>query len=130
VLLARTPHVLNEDELGLVAGRAHGYVGADLGAVVREAGTAVIQRWTASLAPGDPPKLNVDDLLDALPRVRPSALRAFLAAGAHETRVTFADVGGLAPVVHALREAVEWPLLHPGAPWSALACSGRLAYRQ
>jgi AAA family ATPase len=117
-----------------VASRAHGYVGADLGAVVREAGTAVIKRWTSrSSALGadtmsnveqnsmdhehqdeQPPALTVSDLLAALPLVRPSALRTFLGSGGAGTPVRYADIGGLGATIQKLQECVEWPLRHPG----------------
>jgi AAA family ATPase len=117
-----------------VASRAHGYVGADLGAVVREAGTAVIKRWTSrSSALGgattnnvdedskehdhqdeQPPALTASDLLAALPLVKPSALRTFLASGGAGTPVRYTDIGGLGATIQRLQECVEWPLRHPG----------------
>ncbi|EIN12273.1 AAA-domain-containing protein [Punctularia strigosozonata HHB-11173 SS5] len=48
VLLSRTPHSISQTDLKSVAARAHGYVGADLAAVVREAGTRAIKRWLSS----------------------------------------------------------------------------------
>lgn len=48
VLLAKTPHDITDDELASVASRTHGYVGADLSAVVREAGVRAIKRYLAS----------------------------------------------------------------------------------
>jgi AAA family ATPase len=48
VLLSKTPKDVSEDEIANVASRAHGYVGADLAAVVREAGTRAIKRWLGS----------------------------------------------------------------------------------
>lgn len=133
-LLAHTPCSASSDELANVAGKAHGYVGADLGAVVREAGMRALRRWLASSPTGtypSPAKLNsqedgadpevtASDLLGALPTVRASALRTLQAHGGDAPRVTFADVGGLAPVIQALRECVEWPLKHPGV---SLLCS-------
>lgn len=43
-LLSNTPHDLTEDQLQLVAAKTHGFVGADLTALVREAGMRVIRR--------------------------------------------------------------------------------------
>ena len=96
-----------------MASRAHGYVGADLSAVVREAGTLAIKRFLA-LGPDPPPPpgsayLNAADLAAALPTVRPSALRAHAIAAAP---VRFSDIGGQASVIARLRECVEWPLVH------------------
>jgi AAA family ATPase len=134
VLLSKTPHTLNAEDMLAVASRAHGYVGADLGAVVREAGTAVIKRWTSRSITQDsatdnnvsetskeqdnqdeqPPALTVSDLLAALPLVRPSALRTFLASSGAGTPVRYADIGGLGATIQKLQECVEWPLRHPG----------------
>jgi AAA family ATPase len=134
VLLSKTPHTLNAEDMLAVASRAHGYAGTDLGAVVREAGTAVIKRWTSrSSTTGSatttnvdevsrehdhqdeqPPALTVSDLLAALPLVRPSALRTFLGSGGAGTPVRYADIGGLGATIQKLQECVEWPLRHPG----------------
>ncbi|KAI9452786.1 AAA family ATPase [Lactarius psammicola] len=114
VLLAKTPHTITSDELHAMASRAHGYVGADLAAVVREAGTLAIKRF---LALGSEPlvgsaSLKATDLAAALPNVRPSALRAHAITAAP---VRFADIGGQASVIARLRECVEWPLVHRDA---------------
>ncbi|KAI9443648.1 AAA family ATPase [Lactarius indigo] len=114
VLLAKTPHSITQDELYAMASRAHGYVGADLAAVVREAGTLAIKRFLAS---GPDPAfesayLKATDLAAALPTVRPSALRAHAISAAP---VRFSDIGGQASVIARLRECVEWPLVHRDA---------------
>lgn len=114
MLLKKTPHTIAPDELHAVASRAHGYVGADLAAVVREAGTLAIKRLL-SLGPDPPPGsayLNAADLAAALPTVRPSALRAHAITAAP---VRFSDIGGQASVIARLRECVEWPLVHRDA---------------
>ncbi|KAI0051505.1 AAA family ATPase [Auriscalpium vulgare] len=117
VLLAQTPHNVTPDELRSVASRAHGYVGADLAAVVREAGTLAIKRYLASslasesTKPSSPPPvlLSAADLDASLPTIRASALRADFFDMAP---VRFADIGGMSSVIARLRESVEWPLLH------------------
>ena len=114
VLLANTPHTITPDELHVTASRAHGYVGADLAAVVREAGTLAIKRFLASAAPlpsaaESAAHLTAADLAAALPTVRPSTLRAHAIA---TPPVRFADIGGLASTIARLRECVEWPLVH------------------
>ena len=118
VILSKTPHSLTDDDLRTVAFSAHGYVGADLSAVVREAGTSAIKRWmtaqTADLAasPSSRPELTTADLLSSLPSVRPSALRSVFLDSAP---VKYSDIGGQYHVIQKLREAVEWPLKHPEA---------------
>ena len=98
-----------------MAAKAHGYVGADLSAVVREAGTLAIKRWLASSssqAADTSPQLTLADLLAALPTVRPSALRSLFL---DTVPVHYSDIGGQAQTIQKLRECVEWPLLHPEA---------------
>jgi AAA family ATPase len=121
ILLSKTPHCITDAELRSIASRAHGYVGADLSAVVREAGTLAIKRWMTHIPPGssaDPAdstttlKLTPSDLSDALPTVRPSAMRSLFL---DTPPVLFNDIGGQAHVIQKLREAIEWPLLHPEA---------------
>ncbi|KAK7060227.1 AAA+-type ATPase [Paramarasmius palmivorus] len=112
VLLSKTPHRIPRDELGSVASRAHGYVGADLSAVVREAGTLAIKRLLASSDSVENPELTTADLIASLPAVRPSAMRSLFVDA---PPVRYADIGGQAHVIKKLRESVEWPLLHPEA---------------
>ena len=98
-----------------MAAKVHGYVGADLSAVVREAGTLAIKRWLASSssqAADTSPQLTLADLLAALPTVRPSALRSLFL---DTVPVHYSDIGGQAQTIQKLRECVEWPLLHPEA---------------
>jgi AAA family ATPase len=95
----------------------YGYVGADIGAVVREAGTLAIKRClkttdteTESTTCPANLKLELNDLVAAIPAVRPSAMRSLF----FETPpVRYSDIGGQASVIQKLKEAVEWPLLHP-----------------
>ncbi|VDB92141.1 unnamed protein product [Peniophora sp. CBMAI 1063] len=117
VLLAKTPNSVNDEELHAIAARAHGYVGADLAAVVREAGTLAIKRLfssSATTASLENAALTSTDLAYALPSIRPSALRAH-ALHAEKTPPRFAEIGGQARTIAALRECVEWPLVHGAA---------------
>ncbi|TFK38925.1 P-loop containing nucleoside triphosphate hydrolase protein [Crucibulum laeve] len=118
VLLSNTPHNISPDDLRTLASRAHGYVGADLSSVVREAGTISIKRWLPS-SHGESPEqaktpliLTLPDLMDAMPAVRPSAMRSLFV---ETPPVRYSDIGGQASVIQKLREAVEWPLMHPEA---------------
>jgi AAA family ATPase len=111
VMLAQAPHSITPDELHATASRAHGYVGADLAAVVREAGTLAIKRLLASPPPQstESAQITAMDLAAALPTVRPSTLRAHAIT---TPPVRFADIGGLESTITRLRECVEWPLVH------------------
>ncbi|KAG5728058.1 ATPase family gene 2 protein [Termitomyces sp. T112] len=119
VLLANTPHSISQQDLQVFSSKAHGYVGADLSAVVREAGTIAIKRWLVSpegqANPNATPlelRLTLEDLVASMPAVRPSAMRSLFVEA---PPVRYSDIGGQALVIQKLREAVEWPLLHPEA---------------
>ncbi|KAJ3811060.1 P-loop containing nucleoside triphosphate hydrolase protein [Lentinula aff. lateritia] len=116
-LLSKTPHDIALEDLRAVASKAHGYVGADLAAVVREAGTLSIKRWLSSPS-GNPenkqemPLITLSDIMISLPTIRPSAMRSLFV---ETPPVRYSDVGGQSHVITKLRETVEWPLLHPEA---------------
>jgi transitional endoplasmic reticulum ATPase len=88
-------------DLDRLAARTHGFVGADLDSLVREAAMAAL-RW-------DREELRVGraDVETALAAIVPSAMREYVA---ESPQVDFDDVGGLAATKARLREAVEWPL--------------------
>ena len=115
VLLSKIPHEISQQELRSVASRAHGYVGADLSAVVRDAGAIAIKRWISSQRPmelisSDALKLTLEDLASSLPTIRPSAMRSLFF---DTPPMRYSDIGGQASTIQKLREAVEWPLLYP-----------------
>lgn len=108
ILLAKMPHSLTVDEAGALAARTHGYVGADLTSLVREAASVAIQRWhDAQDAPA--PVLSQADVLATLPTIRPSAMREVFV---ETPAVRWTDIGGQDEVKQKLRECVEWPLTH------------------
>lgn len=117
VLLHRTPHDIPDETLQAVAARTHGFVGADLSSLVHSAGLSAIKRSYALLSSTSSPALSAMKLLPAdleaaLLSTRPSAMReVFL----ETPKVYFSDIGGQEHVKAKLREAVEWPLLHPEA---------------
>ncbi|KAF8148250.1 AAA family ATPase [Crassisporium funariophilum] len=120
VLLAHTPHKILQKDLHSLASRMHGYVGADISAVVREAGTIAIKKWlhassqdsTSSTSTPDSLQLELEHVVAAMPSIRPSAMRSFLV---EMPPVRYTDIGGQASVIQKLKETVEWPLLHPEA---------------
>ena len=111
---------LEEDlDLERLAAVTHGFVGADLSALAREAAMRALRRVLPHVDPdtGDIPTdiLNTlfvtqADFDMALADVFPSALREVLV---EKPNVRWEDVGGLAKVKMQLREAVEAPLNHP-----------------
>lgn len=104
-----------------IADRAHGYVGADLMELSREAGLNALRRAAGAFVESpsvanypDPRDLIVTevDFDAAMRRVRPSAMRESLIAFPD---VTWDAIGGLEQVKKRLRDLVERPLRHPGA---------------
>ncbi len=103
-----------------LAAVTHGFVGADVAALAKEAAMIVLRRVLPDLRYDKEevfPKELLEKLLvlrkdfrDALKVVRPSALREVLV---EVPNVKWGDVGGLSIVKQELKEAVEWPLQHP-----------------
>ncbi len=96
-----------------IASRTHGFVGADLDAVVSEAAMAAIRRRPAEsddrAAWNRNPTVTKADFDTALAAVEPSAMREYVA---ESPDTNFADVGGLEAAKNTLRESVEWPLVY------------------
>src|SRR3989338_5986543 len=98
----------------------HGFVGADLESLCKEAAMSVMRRELADVdfaAEEQIPqeileKLKVmkTDFKDALKMVRPSAMREVLI---ESPKVHWNEVGGLEKAKQELIEAVEWPLKYP-----------------
>ncbi|MFW9926023.1 MAG: CDC48 family AAA ATPase [Candidatus Thorarchaeota archaeon] len=106
-------------DLEKLASVTHGFVGADLAALAREAAMQALRRVLPHIDPetGDIPAdiltslyVTNADFEMALSEVSPSALREVLV---EKPNVKWDDVGGLAKVKMQLREAVEAPLKHP-----------------
>ncbi len=109
--------------LDRIADKTHGFVGADLAALAREAAMVVLRRLIKEgrVSPEHeriPPevlqelRVTEDDFYEARKMVEPSALREVLI---EVPNVRWEDIGGLEEVKQELREAVEWPLTYPKA---------------
>ncbi len=100
-----------EVDLDGLAARLHGFVGADIASLAKEAGMAALRRVTHSAEAESlaDEELTVadEDFESALRGVEPSGMREHVA---ESPETTFADVGGLDDTKRRLREAVEWPL--------------------
>ncbi len=106
-----------------IAEVTHGFVGADLAALAREAAMVVLRRLIkeGKVSPEHeriPPevlqelRVRKSDFYEALKMVEPSALREVLI---EIPNVRWDDIGGLENIKEELREAVEWPLKYPKA---------------
>ncbi len=107
-------------KLAQLAEITHGFVGADLAALCKEAAMSVIRKII--------PKLNLEenqpipnevlenliitqnDFKEALKVVRPSALREVLI---EKPNIKWEQVGGMEGIKAELKEAIEWPLKNP-----------------
>ncbi|XP_040904943.1 ATPase family protein 2 homolog [Toxotes jaculatrix] len=116
--LSLVPCSATAEELMRLADAAHGYVGADLAAVCKEAGLLALRRALGgSHQPSDQQLMGtvtvtLQDLQWAMSVVKPSAMRE---VAIDVPKVRWSDVGGMEEVKLKLKQAVEWPLRHPEA---------------
>ena len=108
-------------DLEELARTTYGFVGADLGALAREAAISALRRVLPDmdLDQDEIPAEVLDELIvkdgdfaDALRRVQPSALREIQI---QVPNVRWDDIGGLQETKEQLREGIELPLKHPEA---------------
>jgi transitional endoplasmic reticulum ATPase len=106
-------------DLGDLAETTHGFTGADLNALCREAAMAALRRQLPDLSLGSGPvpyealmamAVDMPDFREALSEVAPSGLREVTV---EVPNVRWDEVGGLEPIKTALREAIAWPLSQP-----------------
>jgi len=99
----------------------HGFVGADIAALAREAAIEAVRRIMPKLDLDErtvPPEVldelqvEWDDFKAALKRVQPSAMREVMVQA---PQVSWADIGGLKEAQDILREGIELPLRNPKA---------------
>ena len=102
-----------------LADQTHGFVGADIEALCKEAAMKALRRYLPKidLNSDEIPaevlesiRVTMDDFREALKDVEPSAMREVFV---EIPRVTWRDVGGLEDVKREIIEAVEWPLKFP-----------------
>ncbi len=110
-------------DLEKLADVTHGYTGADLAALCKEAAMNAIRRILPLIKekveegeriPDEilqKLKVTMTDFKEALKVVKPSAMREILI---EVPKVKWEDIGGLHEVKQILKEAVEWPLKYPG----------------
>src|SRR5918992_960062 len=108
---------LSEDvNLEKLADISHGFVGADLQALAREAAIRALRRvlpqidLSAESVPGETLNqiiVKMDDFTDVIKEMEPSAMREVFV---EVPDIKWENIGGLNEVKQELREAVEWPL--------------------
>jgi transitional endoplasmic reticulum ATPase len=106
-------------KLDRIADLTHGFVGADLAALTREAAMNAIRRIlpeldleVQSISADILSKLVVtaDDLTKALREMTPSSLREVFI---ESPNIHWTDIGGLLDAKQELKEAIEWPMKYP-----------------
>ncbi|QLC49163.1 CDC48 family AAA ATPase [Methanolobus zinderi] len=123
ILFVHTRGMPLEDDIDLeeVAGMTHGFVGADVSSLCKEAAMHALRRLLPDLKIDDvedeiPPefmeKLIVTrkDFDEALKNIEPSAMREVFV---EVPSVKWEDIGGLDNAKQELAESVEWPLKFP-----------------
>jgi len=97
----------------------HGFVGADLEALAREAAMSALRKILPKIdfEMSDIPyetllklEITMDNFMEAMKEVEPSAIREVFV---EVPDVKWSDVGGLENIKEELKEAVEWPLKYP-----------------
>ncbi len=115
----RNMPLADDVDLDQLADLTVGFVGADLAALCKEAAMHALRRVLPEIdleAEEIPEevlenlKVTMEDFLEALKNIEPSAMREVLV---EVPKVTWDDVGGLEHAKQELREAVEWPLKYP-----------------
>ncbi len=102
-----------------LADQTHGFVGADIEALCKEAAMKALRRYLPKidLNSDEIPieilesiRVKWEDFQEALREIEPSAMREVFV---EIPKVTWNDVGGLEDVKREIIEAVEWPLKYP-----------------
>lgn len=114
IILKNKRHSLSISDFDEIVELTHGYVGADLDAVCKEAGIIAMRNLLREANIEDVETnvftVTVDDIKTALLKIGPSALKAVTV---DIPKVYWKDIGGQSRVKQKLKEAIEWPLKHP-----------------
>ena len=107
-------------DLPMLAGMTHGYVGADLASLAREAAMRALREVLPSIDLEEetiPPEVlnslqvTSENFMDAYREMQPSTLREVLL---ESPNVKWEEIGGLEGPKQELMETVEWPLRYAG----------------
>ncbi len=121
ILLIHTRNMPLSDDVNLdkTASISHGYVGADLEYLCKEAAMKCLRRLLPELNMEDeklPPEtldkliVSGEDFQNAIREITPSGMREVFI---ENPDVSWDEVGGLETVKRELQEAVEWPMKYP-----------------
>ncbi|VVC02791.1 VCP-like ATPase [Candidatus Bilamarchaeum dharawalense] len=116
---SRTMPLDKDVDLSEIAGVTHGYTGADLSLLTKEAAIKALRRILPlinieeeTLSPEVLESIIVkrDDFFDAMHEIQPSALREVYV---EKPNIKWSDIGGLVQIKKEIQEAVELPLKRP-----------------
>ncbi len=94
-------------DINKLAGRTHGFVGADLESLAKEAAMTALRRTRHAGESLGTIEITRGDFESAMAAVEPSAMREYVA---EKPTTDFGDVGGLEEAKAKLEQAVTWPL--------------------
>ncbi|MEM0164385.1 MAG: CDC48 family AAA ATPase [Saccharolobus sp.] len=109
----------NDVDLEKLADVTHGYTGADLAALVREAAMNALRRYLPKIDLNQdkiPPEIlesmevKTEDFTNAFKEIVPSGLREIYI---EVPEVRWSDIGGLEDIKEELKEVIEYPLKYP-----------------
>lgn len=110
------PHYVNLDKIASIS---HGYVGADLEYLCKEAAMKCLRRVLPELnleeekishETLDKLMVSAEDYSEAFREITPAGMRE---VHVENPNISWDDVGGLCDVKYELQEAVEWPMKYP-----------------
>ena len=109
----------NDVDLKIISEKTHGFVGADIKSLCKEAALLAIREIIPEIDLDKPipeailNRLNIkmSHLIEALTSIEPSALREVLITQPSES---WDEIGGLEEAKQQLRETIEWPFIYPG----------------
>ena len=110
--------VSNDVELSKLSEFTHGFAGADLESLAKEAAMRALRRYLPEIEMGEPipsevlekMEVNEKDFFQALRDIEPSSLREIMV---EIPQVSWEDVGGLENIKEKLKDSVERPISDP-----------------
>ncbi|RDD36861.1 Spermatogenesis-associated protein 5 [Trichoplax sp. H2] len=113
-ILANVQHTLSDQTLTSIADSTHGFVGADMLSLCKEAAVLSMKRNTSLQLKDFEGELRISlqpsDFLSAITKIKPSAMRE---VAVEVPKVLWTDIGGQQEIKQRLKESVEWPIKHP-----------------
>ena len=111
--------ISDDFEIDWLLDNTHGFVGADISALVREAAMKALRRYLPEIDLDEEQipaevlekmEVRMSDFKLAIKEIEPSALREIFL---EVPEVSWEQVGGLKEVKERLKESIEWPLTKP-----------------